>query len=104
MRTFSGSVAGVAFGAEYGTVFGTDDGTASGFVDVVTADVVPGTIPGFVDEIGFGTGKVASAVELDAIPGAIHGSFSSGPGVRAFSRNLDPTAPGAAGTLAPDVE
>lgn len=95
--TFSGSVDGVATGPECGADFGTDAGIASSFV-------VPDAISGFVDERTPGADGGASATGPDAIAGAIHGSFSSGPGVRAFSKLFDSAAPSAAGTVARDVE
>lgn len=59
---------------------------------------------GFDNEISPGAVKGALTTEPDTVPGAIHGSFSSGPGVKAFSRLLDSTTSCHTGTVAPAVE
>ena len=105
--TSSESFGGVACGAACGDFLGaaseTDAGTASSFVDSGTTGAVPGTVSMFVDRISFGADGGASAAEPDAIPGTIHESFSSGPGVRDFSKLFDPTPASAAGIMPPVV-
>ena len=102
-NAFFGSVDGAASGTKSGAVSGTDAGITSGFVDIGALDAVPGTISRFVDEIASGADRYAFVAEPDAAPGAIRVSFSSGPGVRAFSKLGNPTPPSAAGTVLPVV-
>lgn len=48
---------------------------------------------GFHDGVFPGADESAFTAEPDTVPGAIHGSFSSGPGVKALSRLFDSASP-----------
>ena len=59
---------------------------------------------GFPDDISPGADEGAFTAESDTVPGAIHGSFSSGPGVKALSRIFESAWLCATETVGPAIK